>query len=160
MTRQTARTRGRRRRETDVITAQAHHRNLSRPGTERRRLDNMSISLRVLCCERSTLGNAIYLNSFTHQTKKKKKSQSTFDAPLWKRKADEQLIFETGGMKCCFLFLEKQRNGKSKRRDFSLPITVNSFTGPDAVVSLPAVTRPPSAGDLTAAGSRSRPRPV
>lgn len=88
-----------------MITAQAHHRNLSRPGKERRRLDNMSISLPVLCCEWCTLGNAIYLNS-----SRPKKKKSTFDAPLSKGKADEQLIFETGAIKCFFLLLEKKRN--------------------------------------------------
>lgn len=61
----------------DAIAAQARHpqSNLSRPGEERRRLDNASISLRVLRCKWSTLGHAIYWNILTHQTKKKKKKE-------------------------------------------------------------------------------------
>lgn len=58
---------------------------------ERHQLDNMSISLWVLLCEHSSLGNLIYLNSFTHQ----KVSERLTNAG----KKTEQLIFETTGIK-------------------------------------------------------------
>lgn len=67
-----------------MIAAQA--RQQPKTSSERHQLDNMSISLWELLCEHSSLGNLIYLNSFTHredsehltnaEMKKKKKLSS------------------------------------------------------------------------------------
>lgn len=76
--------------EKAAIAAQAHHpqSNLSRPGNERRLLDNTSISLRVLGSERSTLGHAIYLNSLTHLTKKEKKKKKSVN--VWRTAVEKK----------------------------------------------------------------------
>lgn len=88
----------------------------------------MSISLWVLHCEHSSLGNLIYLNSFTDQ----KDSEHLTNAG----KKTEQLIFETAGRR-----FKKKKKGKTTLLCWSLSMRLLDQTVLSNFPQLTAVCR-------------------
>lgn len=82
------------------IMIAARARQQARTSSERRLLDNMSISLWVRLCERGSLGNLIYFDDFTHTKKRdsehfwwmlKKKEEKNWSS--WSLRPQEDFFF-------------------------------------------------------------------